>query len=37
MKLNYDQKGNGIYILSRSDIEKIATEILKEYAPENLE
>lgn len=37
MQLNYEQKGNGMYILSRKDIENIATEILKEYSPENLE
>lgn len=37
MQLNYEQKGNGMYILSRNDIENIATAILKDYSPENLE
>ena len=35
--MQYKQKGNGMYILSRNDIEQIATEKLKEYAPCNLE
>lgn len=35
--MHYAQKDNGIYILSRNDIEDIATEKLKEFAPSNLE
>lgn len=35
--MHYRQKENGMYILSRNDIEQIATEKLKEYAPSNLE
>jgi hypothetical protein len=33
MELNYPQKGNGLYILKRNDIEDIATKTLKEYMP----
>lgn len=33
----YRQKDNGMYILSRSDIEEIATEKIQEFAPSNLE
>lgn len=33
----YAQKKNGIYVLSRNDIEEIAIKKLKEYAPSNLE
>ena len=33
----YRQKENGMYILSRSEIEKIATEKLQEFSPSNLE
>ncbi len=36
MKFNYPQKENGMYILSKHDIEDVATLILKEYYPENL-
>lgn len=36
MQINYPQKENGMYILSKQDIENIATLILKEYYPENL-
>ena len=32
----YRQKDNGMYILSRNDIDEIATETLKEYSPTNL-
>lgn len=37
MKLNYPQKENGMYILSRDAIEDIATYVLKKYYPQNLE
>lgn len=37
MELNYRQRANGMYILSKNDIEKIATDVLKELSPENLE
>ena len=33
----YKQKENGMYILSRSDIEQIATKKLQEFSPSNLE
>ena len=33
----YRQKENGMYILSRSEIEQIATDKLKEFSPSNLE
>lgn len=33
----YKQKENGMYILSRSDIEQIATEKLQEFSPLNLQ
>ena len=35
--MHYSQKDNGIYILSRNDMEDIATEKLKEFSPLNLE
>lgn len=35
--MHYAQRDNGIYILSRNDMEDIATENLKEFAPSNLE
>ena len=35
--MHYKQQNNGIYILSRQDIEQIATKTLQEYAPSNLE
>ena len=35
--MHYAQKDNGIYILSRNDMEDIATEKLKEFSPINLE
>lgn len=34
--MHYKQQSNGMYILSRDDIEEIATEKLQEYAPDNL-
>ena len=37
MELNYKQRANGVYILSKEDIEKIATDTLKEFAPQNLD
>ena len=37
MKLNFPKKENGMYILSRDDIDCIATAILKKYYPQNLE
>ena len=37
MELTYPQKSNGLYVLSRMAIEQIATDVLKEYAPQNLE
>lgn len=36
MQLNYTQNVSGRYILSKNDIENIATAILKEYSPQNL-
>ena len=36
MQLDYKQKYNGQYILSKIDIEKIATDVLKEFSPSNL-
>ena len=36
MELTYPQKSNGLYVLSRMAIEQIATDVLKEYAPQNL-
>ena len=36
MQLNYARKANGLYVLSRNDIEDIATLILEEYYPQNL-
>lgn len=35
--MHYVQKDNGMYVLSRNDIEQIATEKLKEYNPSLLE
>ena len=37
MPLPYKQKDNGLYVLSKNDIEDIATDILKQYSPKNLE
>ena len=37
MQLNFPKKENGMYILSRDDIDCIATAILKKYYPQNLE
>jgi Zn-dependent peptidase ImmA (M78 family) len=37
MQLNFPKKENGMYILSRDDIDSIATAILKKYYPQNLE
>lgn len=37
MQLRYRQKDNGMYILSKNDIEEIAIDILREYSPKNLE
>ncbi len=34
--MHYAQKSNGLYVLYRNDIERIAVEILKRYAPSNL-
>lgn len=34
--MHYAQKDNGMYILYRNDLEQIADEILKKYAPSNL-
>ncbi len=36
MQLNYAQNMSGRYILSKRDIDNIATAILKEYSPKNL-
>ena len=36
VQLDYKQKYNGQYILSKIDIEKIATDVLKEFSPSNL-
>lgn len=36
MKLNYLQKENGMYILSKNAIEDIATSLLNTYYPQNL-
>ena len=33
MHLNYPQKSNGLYILSRDNIDDIATRVLTEYMP----
>lgn len=35
--MHYVQKNNGMYVLSRQDIDKIATKTLKDYSPSNLE
>ena len=37
MELNYRQHSNGMYILGKNDIETIATNVLKELSPANLE
>lgn len=37
MQLNYAQKENGLFLLSRNNIEHVACNVLSEYAPENLE
>lgn len=37
MKSEYVQKENGLYILSKNDIENIADGVIREYAPQNLE
>ena len=36
MKLNYRQQDNGLFILGRGEIEQIATDVLREVAPQNL-
>lgn len=36
VNLDYKQKYNGQYILSKIDIEKIATDVLREFSPSNL-
>lgn len=36
MKLNYRQQDNGMFILNRNEIEVIATDVLREFAPQNL-
>ena len=35
--MRYAQKDNGMYVLSRNDIEEIATEILQKYAPATID
>lgn len=37
MKSEYVQKENGLYILSKNDIENIADSVIREYAPQHLE
>ena len=37
MKLNYKQKSNGMYMLSRGNFDEIATNLLRQYMPEVLE
>ena len=37
MTLNYPKKQNGMYLLRSSDFDNIATDFLKEYAPQNLQ
>ena len=37
MELNYPQRTDGMYILSRSDIDEIASSLLKDFSPRNLE
>lgn len=37
MKLCYPQQANGMYIINRNAIEEIATNVLKQYFPMNLE
>ena len=36
MQLNYAQDSSGRYIISKKDIDNIATAVLKEYSPQNL-
>ena len=36
MKLDYPKRENGMYKLSRDNIDEIATSILKKYYPDNL-
>lgn len=36
MQLNYRQKNNGMYILSKQDIDDISAAVLTEYSPKNL-
>ena len=36
MKLNYRQQDNGMFILGRNEIEQIATDVLREVAPQSL-
>ncbi|MBQ2634159.1 MAG: ImmA/IrrE family metallo-endopeptidase [Oscillospiraceae bacterium] len=36
MRLNYRQQNNGMFILGRNEIELIATGVLREFAPQNL-
>ena len=37
VELNYAQGPDGMYILARADMEKIARDTLEEFAPQNLE
>lgn len=37
MQLDFAQKSNGLYVLSRLEIEQIATSVLNEYSPQSLE
>lgn len=37
MQLNYAQKENGLFLLTRNNIEHVACAVLSEYAPHNLE
>ena len=37
MELNYPQHTDGMYILSRPDIDEIAYSLLKDFSPQNLE
>ena len=36
VQLNYRQKSNGMYILSKQDIDDISAAVLTEYSPKNL-
>ncbi len=36
MQFNYRKKENGQYILSKMEIEQIATDVLNKYSPSNL-